>query len=169
VSVASRICLIRHAEAVDQRSDLPDGARYLTAAGRQAAANVGLKLSKYFSSAPSLLPRDAIRMVASPLVRAMQTAELLAAGFGPDLVVECEPLLAPGADLAALVARLQQAAATDLLFVVGHEPDLALLGAALSNGGDFPDLARTQAALIEGSMLRWGWMPADAAPSKVAS
>ena len=165
-----RCCLLRHAEAVDERPDVPDAARYLSAAGRQAASRAGRKLTQYFAGylrSIGGLPHaelDAVRIVSSPLVRAIQTAELVAAHFGAELDVGCEPLLAPGTDIVALVQRLQRSAPCDLLIVVGHEPGLAALGAELTGAGQFPLLEKAQAALVENGLLRWLWADHAATP-----
>ena len=165
-----RFCLLRHAEAVDERRDLYDGARYLTAAGRQAASRAGQQLTQYFAGYLRCIgglthaELDAVRIVSSPLVRAIQTAELAAAHFGIELDVGCEPLLAPGSDIAQLVQRLQRSARCDLLIVVGHEPGLSALGAELTGDGQFPLLEKAQAAHIENGELRWLWANHAAAP-----
>ncbi|MBP9087529.1 MAG: histidine phosphatase family protein [Kofleriaceae bacterium] len=165
-----RCCLLRHAEAVDERRDLYDGARYLSAAGRQAARRAGRQLTQYFAGylrSVTGLPHaelDAVRIISSPLVRAIQTAELAAAHFGAELDVGCEPLLAPGSDIAELVQRLQRSAPCDLLIVVGHEPGLSALGAELTGDGQFPLLEKAQAAFIENGVLRWLWADHAAAP-----
>lgn len=167
----ARICLLRHAEAVDERSDLADGARYLSSAGRQAASRAGRQLAQYFAGYLRTLggvPQgdlDAVRMVSSPLVRTIQTAELAAANFGAELDVVCEPLLAPGSDVVELVRQLQRSTACDLLIVVGHEPELSALGAELTGNGQFPLLEKAQAALVENGTLRWLWADQDSAPT----
>ena len=68
------IYLARHAKAVDGGADLPDEARWLTKHGRRAALAAGHRMAKE-KHVPT-----AIWM--SPLVRAVQTAELIAVGLG---------------------------------------------------------------------------------------
>ena len=167
----TRFCLLRHADAVDERRDLYDGARYLSPAGRQAASRAGRNLAKYFAgylrtlAGPHQPELDAVRIVCSPLVRAIQTAELVAVHFGAELDVGCEPLLAPDNDIAELARQLQRSPACDILIVVGHEPGLSALGAELTGDLNFSLLEKAQAALIESGTLRWLWAQHDAAPT----
>jgi phosphohistidine phosphatase len=67
---AVKIFLIRHGHAVDAAEQLSDGERYLTKKGRRAVREVGRALRK------AGVAFEAI--VTSPLVRAVQTAELIA-------------------------------------------------------------------------------------------
>ncbi len=173
VPLVTRLCLLRHAEAVDERRDLYDGARYLSPAGRQAASRAGRHLAQYFAgylrtlAGPHQVELDAVRIVCSPLVRAIQTAELVAVHFGAELDVGCEPLLAPDSDIADTARRLQRSTACDLLIVVGHEPGLSALGAELTGNAQFPLLEKAQATLIESGATRWLWAEHDAAPTSV--
>src|SRR5262249_9528193 len=70
---AMKVLLIRHTHAVDGDEALDDEARWLTAKGRTLARAVGARLRD-----DEIVP-DAI--VTSPLVRAVQTAELVARGL----------------------------------------------------------------------------------------
>ncbi len=75
------------------------------------------------------------RVVSSPLVRARQTAEIMAQILHPKLEVEIEDGLASGSDMRALLPWLaaQPQVATML---VGHMPDLSLLAALLLTNRD---------------------------------
>lgn len=161
-----RICLLRHAEAVDERRDLYDGARYLSAAGRQAAVLAGRQLAGYWrdAAAAGLIAADALSFVASPLVRAMQTAELAAATFGPECDVVCEPMLAPSNDIVELAAKLRARAAQQVIIVVGHEPGLSALGAEITGDVNFPMLDKGESVLIENGKLQWCWQVGAARP-----
>jgi phosphohistidine phosphatase SixA len=165
-----RICLLRHAQAVDERQDLPDSARYLSPAGRQQAHDIGYKLSRYFAQ---YLQRgdlgedgDVIQIVASPLVRAIQTAELVAVFFGEEMQVGCDPRLAPVGDADCDIEGLAKwlRSSPDLVIVIGHEPGLSALGAALTQDSSFAMLEKAQACFIEGSVSKWRWRTADAKP-----
>ena len=114
-----RIYLVRHAEAA---SGEPDHGRRLTAGGREQARRVGERLA-------TAEPRpDAV--LHSPLVRARETAELIAAPLG----IQSKPdkRLAPGAtadDVRAAIAGRGEA-----VVVVGHQPDCSEVAAALTGG-----------------------------------
>ena len=69
-------------------------------------------------------------VLTSPLVRARQTADLLAAALDPHPPVELTDALAPGASPRALAAALSRARRARIA-CVGHEPDLGQLAAHL--------------------------------------
>jgi phosphohistidine phosphatase len=98
------LILWRHADAHD---GAPDLARALTPKGRDQAARVAAWLRRH-------LPQG-YRLLASPAVRAQQTAEALAAP------ITTERLLAPGASVEAI---LKAAGAAGTVVVVGHQPEL---------------------------------------------
>ncbi|HEY6097514.1 MAG TPA: phosphoglycerate mutase family protein, partial [Candidatus Deferrimicrobium sp.] len=64
-----RIYLVRHSEAVDRVPAMPDGARHLSARGRASFR----EMARRFRDAGG----DPTRIFSSPLVRAVQTAEIL--------------------------------------------------------------------------------------------
>jgi len=74
----------------------------------------------------------------SPLVRARQTAEIVAAAFGAEKTIEVVPELAPGGDFRKLLRRLRAAPGRpDRVVLVGHEPYLGdLLGLLVSGRTD---------------------------------
>jgi phosphohistidine phosphatase len=152
--------LVRHAEAVDETRALHDAERHLTAAGRAAASALGERL-RWYDCAP-------IAVWTSPLVRAVQTAELLIAGLHWSGVIECVPALAPAGSprgAAALVEQLEQAGG--VVIAVGHEPGLSALGAVVTGRADFPALKKAQAARVETGRLKWLLSPTDEEPQKV--
>src|SRR5688572_20209987 len=82
-----RVYLIRHAHAVDAGPKLPDEARWLSDRGRKVARRVGKALAK------EGVELDAV--LTSPLVRAVQTAEVLAAAAGYQGAIEAVVSLSP--------------------------------------------------------------------------
>jgi phosphohistidine phosphatase len=147
-----RVTLIRHAEAGD---DAPrDEARALTARGRADARRLG-----------RVLARRGVRfsaMVTSPLVRAVQTAEIVAAATEYRGRMAATDLLAPEADAGAMVAFLATLAAEKSVALVAHEPILSSLAAALTRKTRYPALRKAEALRIrlpEGTKtagsLRW--------------
>jgi len=116
--------LIRHAIAYERGPKWPDDTkRPLTRAGiakmRRAAKGIvaaGVKVDLVLSS---------------PLVRARQTAEIVAAAFKrPPKVVEAKEL-APDQSAEAVVKLLASHRQSRQLALVGHEPDLGQLAAWL--------------------------------------
>lgn len=113
------LLLLRHGIAVERDPAIPDDARALTPAGRRRTQAVVERLVA--------LGLHSDRLVSSPLLRARQTAELaVAAGLAPAL--EVDPALAPEGDPWSL---LRWPAGIRRLALVGHEPDLGNLAAAL--------------------------------------
>ena len=100
----------RHAEAED---GVPDLERKLTAKGRKQAERV----------AQWLLQRLPARfaVIASPAVRAQQTAEALG------LPTKTDKSLAPGAAPAAIIKACGWPDYKSAAVVVGHQPDLGLV------------------------------------------
>jgi phosphohistidine phosphatase len=94
-------------------------------------------------------------MWTSPLVRAVQTAELVAAGLASKIAVEVMPALAPDGDFHQLVAALKALAADANVLLVGHEPGLSGIGAMLVGEADFAALGKAEAARIHEGALRW--------------
>ena len=101
-----RLFLVRHAEAAPGD---PDDLRPLTPKGQEAARALGGRLA---AERP-----DAV--VTSPLLRARETADAIAAAAG----VEAEPdeRLAPGATADGLRAAV--AGRGETVVAVGHQPD----------------------------------------------
>ena len=88
-------------------------------------------------------------LAASPLVRAAQTAELLAEGYR-QAVLETLPCLAPGGERAGVVDWLAERRPGSAA-VVGHEPDLSELAAWLLTGRPAPfiEFKKGAACLLE--------------------
>ena len=140
------IFLVRHAEAIDETVVLRDPHRHLTAHGRQQAAQLGDRL-RWHDCSPT-------RIWTSPLVRAVQTAELVGRGLESKLAIEACPALAPGGSARELVAALQGLPNDAIVVVVGHEPGLSALAGVLV-AGDVPGLAKAEAVRISDGRLRW--------------
>lgn len=124
-----------------------DPHRHLTATGRRQARGIGERL-RWHDCIPT-------HIWASPLVRAVQTAELVAAGLHSELPVETLPALAPDESPRSVVAALAALPTDAIVILVGHEPGLSGVGALLVGQPDFPGLAKAQAARIDSGALRW--------------
>jgi len=116
------IIVIRHGIALDADSaadlGLSDSERPLTAKGqrRTRAAAIGLRAT--------LAGARIDDIVVSPLLRARQTADIIA-GYLDDPTLEETDVLAPPVDMAALDRFLHTHFGDRRLLLVGHEPDLA--------------------------------------------
>jgi phosphohistidine phosphatase len=142
-----QVFLIRHAAAVDETLELRDPHRHLTELGRSQATSLGDRLRWHDC--------DPTHIWTSPLVRAVQTAELVTAGLASKLPVEAVPALAPGESARTVLAALGALAASACVIVVGHEPGLSGLAALLVGQPDFPALGKAEAARIVEGQLRW--------------
>lgn len=114
---AMLVYLCRHAKAADGD---PDELRELTTRGVEQAHALGAQLAAQ--------PAPPEIVLASPLVRARQTAEILAEETGAELRVS--PLLAPGATVGSL--RLAVAATVGPVATVGHQPDCSEIALAVT-------------------------------------
>ena len=111
-----RIHLVRHAESVDRVPSMPDSARYLTARGRMSFR----EMASRFRDAGGL----PTRILTSPFVRAVQTAEILSETLRYDGEVVLDPRLSPGFDVAKMNDVLDGYPSDREIAFVGHEPDL---------------------------------------------
>lgn len=118
------ILLVRHGQAVDEAPGLGDEGRWLTPRGRKLTRKVARWLDKNDKRRPTAI-------WTSPLVRAVQTAEILALGVGLEGEVKSSAELRPGRDPGDLVKRLTDERIDGVLALVGHEPTLSLIAAAL--------------------------------------
>jgi phosphohistidine phosphatase len=118
----TEVFIVRHAEA---GAGHPDELRRLTESGREQARALGERLAQ--EATP-----DAV--VSSPLLRARETAELIARPAG--LTAEVDESLAPGADAEAL--RSAVAGRGSRVVVVGHQPDCGRIAAELQGGPEPP-------------------------------
>jgi phosphohistidine phosphatase len=141
----TQLYLARHAEAVSEDDAGSDRDRWLSPRGREAARVLARLLRE------QRVELDAI--ACSPLPRAVQTAELVAAGLdflGAIAALRC---LEPGAH--PRVAATTIAGAGARVLVVGHEPTMSMLGAFLLGRPSFPPLRTAQCCAIEGGAPTW--------------
>lgn len=112
----SHLFLMRHGPAEDVADSGRDFDRKLTTAGRARVERVAEALLHKGES-----PRV---IVTSPLVRAKETAEIVAASCTLDEPILVRPELSPGGDGAALLRELANSGKRNVM-LVGHEPDLS--------------------------------------------
>jgi phosphohistidine phosphatase len=116
-----KLYVMRHGPAEDEAASGVDADRALTAAGRDRVCGVAKVLLAE--------GEEPLRIVTSPLVRAVQTAEIVAVvtklcDRGGSVEVRRE--MAPGGAGAKLAYRLAAEGAKRVM-LVGHEPDLSSL------------------------------------------
>lgn len=120
--------LVRHAIAAQRGEDWPDDdKRPLTARGVAR-----------FKESVNGLSRLAVavdEIFSSPLVRAKQTADILAAGLPGKPPVKVLDALSPGHAPNSVLAQLARAAKRRRIALVGHEPGLGELAAHLIGAG----------------------------------
>src|SRR5579871_1808490 len=124
-----RLYVMRHGPAEETAPSGVDADRALTPVGRDRVRSVAKELA--------VAGEEPLHIVTSPLVRAVQTAEIVAittklGDRGGSVEVHRE--VAPGGDSVKLAYRLAVEGA-ERVMLVGHEPDLSALLATLL--GDF--------------------------------
>jgi phosphohistidine phosphatase len=144
--------LIRHAHAAEGALYGDDSDRPLTADGRRAALTVGARLAALG------VGFDAI--IVSPLVRAIETAELVAVSVKYDGELDVRHELAPEGAVPAMLDRaLGPHKKRARVAMVGHLPSMGhLLGALL----DRPGLSMSKM-----SVVRLTWSPSDDSPANL--
>jgi phosphohistidine phosphatase len=137
-----QLLVIRHGIAEDAAPGGEDSRRELTSVGEKKMKNVSAGLQTIVESL------DVIG--ASPLVRAQQTAEIVADAYG-DLEVQTVEALSPGSEPSALVDWLGAHSSAEVVAIVGHEPHLSTLVTWLMTGGQDSrvDLKKGGAALLD--------------------
>ena len=113
------VYLMRHGPADDDSASGQDWDRALSGPGRKRVREVAAHLATMLE-AP-------VRIIASPRVRALQTAEILAAALAPkgyDIAVEISRALAGEGSLKRAVIGTV-ATGGSASFWIGHEPDLS--------------------------------------------
>jgi phosphohistidine phosphatase len=113
---------MRHGPAEDQADSGMDSDRALTTSGRERVRNVA-KLLLQVDESPLLI-------ITSPLVRAVQTAEIVAVMTrlnDREGSVQVRRELSPGSGGAGGLVAALDTRATKRVMLVGHEPDLAEL------------------------------------------
>lgn len=115
--------LMRHGAAEDSAPSGRDRDRALTPSGRLAVHRVALALRD------QKLPAMG-RILASPLVRAQETAEIMRSIVGPRLTIETDEDLVPDGFAYDLAVRVAATGHGTLL--VGHQPNIEMVARALA-------------------------------------
>lgn len=139
-----KILLVRHAIATDAASFAgPDRDRPLTDDGRRRFRRGALALA-------ALVP-DLALIATSPLRRARETAEILAAATDGRARLAEAGELAPDGAATAVLRRLASWREVAAVALVGHEPNLTLLEGLLLTGSErsLAELKKGGAALLD--------------------
>lgn len=138
-----KIFLIRHAEAIDRKTDSvrTDEYRFITPFGRKLTGKVIKTLKKEFS--------DLEKIFTSPLIRAVQTAEIAASELKFRNDVEIINELKNESTIASLQMLLDKNYGLTSVALVGHEPKMSLLVSILSDKKDLSEFGKSSVCLIE--------------------
>lgn len=118
--------LVRHAIAEVTAPSGNDADRRLTPAGRRRMEQAAKGLAQLGVRPAAILT--------SPLVRAEETAHILAGALTPNLELEVYARLGFGHEAKEVVAGLHRHRAAGSLVLVGHQPDLGHLASYLLTG-----------------------------------
>lgn len=116
-----KIYIMRHGPAEDQAPTGRDFDRKLTSSGRARTELVARELGRWER------PK---RVISSPLVRTIETAEVVVAALSLAIDLETRQELAPGGDFLKLLGELAAEGAKRVM-VIGHEPDVSSVTALL--------------------------------------
>ena len=149
-----RVLLMRHGEAVDTNVASSDRDRWLTDAGRRTVTTVGEMFNRME------LHYDVV--YTSPLVRSVQTAEILAAmqpGFDGPVRVH-RALSSEEGTTAQALEPLEHAMSDELIVMVSHMPKVGILAAHLGRLAHAPSFSTSSACLlsVEDGRGRLEWL-----------
>ena len=143
------IYLIRHAIAEERGEEWPDDdLRPLTQEGVRRFSEAARGLLSF------ALPPE--HVITSPLVRARQTAELLAAAAEPALPLVVIDELSPGHAPSSVLTKVRKLGDWERVALVGHEPDLGYLAGELVGAGRPLPFKKGGACCID---VTWGRPP----------
>lgn len=148
-----RLLLVRHAQAVDPSSVPSDALRWLTPDGRATMRGVAGALEE--------LGLRWTHIYSSPLVRAVQTADILASPPWFDGPVEVHRTLAPDeGSVAQVLSLLTDLGSGAFPVLVGHEPGIRLVTGHLLGADAFPAFRSGGACLVRwtvGALAEFEW------------
>jgi len=113
------IYIVRHGDAAGFQGYVSDAERPLTDAGVQRMQLAGHGLERLGVKPEFIL--------SSPLVRARQTAELIAVALGMEEEVQTRAELSPGCEIIELERVLETLPDVKSVMLVGHQPDCGLM------------------------------------------
>ena len=134
-NVPYEICIMRHGIAIRRGTDgsLDDSKRKLTPEDREKMEKIARGLQR--------LNLDLDWIVTSPLVRAVETAQIISDSFGSKVPLDLCDALRPGEPAEKVLQFLAKQPDRRRIMLVGHEPDLSMLAARLLGAGRDAGLA----------------------------
>lgn len=142
-----RLFLIRHAEAEDRSLTGRDRDRRLTDKGKKTMRSVAEALRTELESIDLA--------IASTLVRARETAEIVLEEAGKKIPLEFSSALTPDADIEQdtfpMLAEIFSREGVDTVAVIGHEPHLGYLASRILTGAGrvMIDMKKSSVCAIE--------------------
>ncbi len=118
-----KLYIVRHAAAIERTAEIPEEQRYLTPEGRAFIRKTARTMVEKKVN-PDLI-------LTSPLIRAVQTADILAEVLSYDGPLQVADELSPGFGMSALRKVVGTFPGVQELVLVGHEPDLSGVVASL--------------------------------------
>ncbi len=118
------VYILRHAIAEERgTAGYPNDDRPLTEDGKNKMSKAAKGISKIVGDVDVILT--------SPLIRAHDTAKIVARALGAEHKIEICKELTPGNSLKKLLSSLSKFKGLKSIMVVGHQPDLGYLASAL--------------------------------------
>lgn len=143
-----KIYLIRHAEAIDYETNTvkDDEYRFVTPKGRSITRKVAKTLKEEF--------KDLDKIFTSPLIRAVQTAEIIATRLKFRNDVELVNELKNESPTSSLQQLLNNNSNLNSTALVGHEPKMGILVKFFSDKNDLNDFGKSSVCLIDFDLVR---------------
>ncbi len=137
-----KLFLIRHAEAIELETDSvkDDEHRFITPFGRILTSKISKILIEEF--------KDLEIIFSSPLIRAVQTAEIISTRIKFRNDIELVNELKNESTTASLLQLLSRNAELKAVALVGHEPKISMLVKNLSNKKDLNNFRKSSVCLI---------------------
>lgn len=144
------VLLMRHGEAVDDGPpSLGDDGRWLTGKGRVQTRAVATELA---------VKAGPLAMWTSPLVRAVQTAEIVAGVCGLTDQVRVQEALSTRGSPREVLRAIGQHTGPAPLILVGHEPGLSLLAQELLGAGvQWPGFRKSGVLAVKRAAATGAW------------
>ncbi len=138
-----KIFFIRHAEAINYETETVknDEYRFITPHGRKVTRKVTKALKEEF--------KDLQKIISSPLIRAVQTAEIIADELKFKFDVEPVNELKNESSVSAVLKLIDRNSDMDSIALVGHEPQISMLVRTFSNRKDLSEFDKSSVCLID--------------------